>query len=208
MSTQFNQYAVQHLEFSMEPEDLKKSFAKITELVQRQMAEHLAKIGWSELEHDDSAWKKFYEMYKFRPSTLADNWPGIVEPTPSRTFSMQHIYGSEFDRLTWELSAFYPDCFAKVTPIGQTIKVLDWQHPCFTYDPHAGYEFEAMEDWPIPPLPNGDYYIFLTEDLSEGFFGHPWEQTICVMGDAFVRQLENAPPEVFSNLVRIDGVEV
>lgn len=193
----------------MEPEDFKKSFTKITEILQGQIAEHLVKPGWSELNDADPVRDKFCETYKFRPSTRAQDWPGIVEPKPSRTFSVQHIYGTNFDRLTQELSLFYSICLANVIPKGQSINVLDWYHqPCFTFDPHAGFEFDSMENWPIPPLPNGDYYIFLTEDLSGGFFGHPWEQTICVMGDEFVHQLENAPLDVFSNLIRKDGVEV
>lgn len=153
----------------MDPEDFKKSFARITDLVQRQMAEHLSKLGWSELENENLVWDKFNEIYKFRPSIRAVDWPGIIEPTPSRTFSIEHIYGSNFDRLTRQLCEFYSDCFANVIPNGQLVSVLDWQHPCFTYNPNAGFEFETMEDWPIPPLPNGDYYIFLTEGLSGGF---------------------------------------
>jgi len=192
----------------MEPDDLQKSFARIAELVQRQMAEHLAKPGWSELESDEFVWEKFYEIYKFRPSVRPEDWPGIIEPKPSRTFSVQHIYGPDFGRITKELSTFYLECFKNVIPKGQLIHVLDWQHPCFNFDPHAGFDFKTMEDWPIPPLPNGDYYIFLTESLSDGFFGHPWEQTICVMGEAFVDQLENASRDVFSNLVRINGVKL
>lgn len=34
----------------------------------------------------------------------------------------------------------------------------------------------------MPVYPIGDYYAFLTEDFSEGTFGHPWEQTLCVIG--------------------------
>lgn len=189
----------------MEPENFKNAFSKITEMLQRQMAEHLAKPGWSELEDYEPVWNKFQEIYKFRPSTLAQEWPGITEPTPSRTFNINHIYGPDFHRLTRDLCEYYSACFTNVVPKGQSINVLDWQYPCFTFDPHAGFEFESMEDWPIPPLPNGDYYIFLTEDMSGGFFGHPWEKTICVMGEAFVNQLESAPPDVFSKLTRIDG---
>jgi Protein of unknown function (DUF2716) len=40
-----------------------------------------------------------------------------------------------------------------------------------------------------PPFPNGDYYIFLTEDLTQGTFGHPWEQTFCVFGRDLVGAL-------------------
>ncbi|MEP4051912.1 MAG: DUF2716 domain-containing protein [Litorimonas sp.] len=192
----------------METDDFKIAFEKLTELLKRQQAEHLAKPGWSKLENDDGVWENFSKIFKFRPSTQAKDWPGIVEPKPSRTFSISHIYGPNFDKLTKELSLFYSACFANIIPVGQTINVLDWQHPCFAFDPHAGFKFQSMEEWPIPPLPNGDYYIFMTEDLSGGFFGHPWEQTICVMGETFVSHLENAPHDVFSKLIRSDGVEV
>lgn len=35
----------------------------------------------------------------------------------------------------------------------------------------------------------GDYYAFLTPDLEEGTFGHPWEQTLCVIGRRMVDSL-------------------
>ena len=192
----------------MEPEDFKKIFANLSRICERQLEEHLAKPGWSALKKGGSVWDKFEKIYNFRPSTRPEDWPGISEPKPSRTFNIKFIYGPDFDRLTRELSAFYLTCFKNVTPKGQRINVLDWQHQCFTFDPHAGFEFETMGEWPITPLPNGDYYIFLTEDLLGGFFGHPWEQSICVMGDAFIGQLANTPKEVFSDLIRVDGVSV
>lgn len=175
---------------------------------ERQLTEHLAKLGWNELEDQAPIWDKFDEIYSFRPSTRAEDWPGIFEPKPSRTFDVGHIYGPDFNRLTLELSEFYSSCFINVIPKEQFINVMDWQHPCFTFDPHAGFEFENMEEWPIPPFPNGDYYLFLSDNLSGGFFGHPWEQSICVIGKAFVDQLENAPLNVFSNLIRVNGVKV
>lgn len=190
------------------PDDIRKAINITRELVDRQMAEHLAKPGWSMLDDNDPVWAGFSEMYKFRPSTLAENWPGIAEPIPSRTYGIQHFYGPDFNQLTKELSEYYLACFKTVIPKGQSLFVLDWHHTCFVFDPHAGFEFESMEEWPISPLPNGDYYIFLTEDLKGGFFGHPWEQTICVMGEAFVDYLETAPSSVFFDLLRIDGVKV
>jgi len=43
--------------------------------------------------------------------------------------------------------------------------------------------------WPTTVFPNGDYTIFLTEDMSTGTFGHPWEQTLCVFGEPMVSAL-------------------
>jgi hypothetical protein len=41
----------------------------------------------------------------------------------------------------------------------------------------------------VPIYPDGDYYAFMTEDLLEGTFGHPWEQTLCIMGDRLINSL-------------------
>jgi hypothetical protein len=41
----------------------------------------------------------------------------------------------------------------------------------------------------VEVFPNGDYYAFLTEDMTAGTFGHPWEQTLRVFGDQLVSAL-------------------
>ncbi|MEU5671031.1 DUF2716 domain-containing protein [Micromonospora sp. NPDC047753] len=38
-------------------------------------------------------------------------------------------------------------------------------------------------------LSRRDYYAFLTEDMTEGTFGHPWEQTLCVFGSHLMPKL-------------------
>jgi hypothetical protein len=38
-------------------------------------------------------------------------------------------------------------------------------------------------------FPNGDYYTFARPDFSEGTFGHPWEQTLCVFGPRLVKTI-------------------
>jgi hypothetical protein len=40
-------------------------------------------------------------------------------------------------------------------------------------------------------IPDGDYHIFLAPDFSWGFFGHPWEWTICVFGAPLLATLEH-----------------
>jgi hypothetical protein len=37
--------------------------------------------------------------------------------------------------------------------------------------------------WPVEVYPNGDYYVFLNEDMTAGTFGHPWGPTLCVFGE-------------------------
>jgi hypothetical protein len=47
----------------------------------------------------------------------------------------------------------------------------------------------ADEPWRVTPLPNGDYYIFLSEVFRTGTFGHPWEETMCIFGDRLLHGL-------------------
>jgi hypothetical protein len=65
--------------------------------------------------------------------------------------------------------------------------VLDWQHAAYYLRP--AQQAYSPFDWPVPVFPNGDYFIFLTKDFREGTFGHPWEETLCVMGARMVGSL-------------------
>jgi hypothetical protein len=38
-------------------------------------------------------------------------------------------------------------------------------------------------------FPDGDYYVFMTEDMTIGTFGHPWRQTLCIFGARLVESL-------------------
>lgn len=76
---------------------------------------------------------------------------------------------------------------------------LDWQHKCYQFDPHTEY-------WPpFPVFPEGEYYIFLSEDLNQGTFGHPWEQTICVFGHNLLDAYSVQMPKLFQRTVRKNG---
>jgi hypothetical protein len=88
---------------------------------------------------------------------------------------------------------------------GEAIMVLDLQHPCYRFLPHALFAFETEDDWPIPALPNGDYYIFLGTDLSFGVFGHPWERSMCVFGRPLLAAFGDDPPLLFDRPLRVGG---
>ncbi|WFR71123.1 DUF2716 domain-containing protein [Prescottella defluvii] len=65
---------------------------------------------------------------------------------------------------------------------------MGWQHPGYRFDA-AVHTATRDAEWRVPVYPNGDYYIFVREDLSEGTFGHPWERTLCVFGERLVSSL-------------------
>ena len=166
--------------------------------------------AWTELESEeyDRVWDRFYDQFQFRPSVHRWDWPGIVEPEDSVTYSISHVYDGDEEAYvarTNDLGSKLIAAFRRCTPENGFIYVLDWQHPCYSFRPHRGFQFASEEDWPVPALPNGDYYIFLTCDLGTGVFGHPWEQTMCVFGAALREALNSDPPFLFDRVVRVGG---
>ncbi|MFD6888062.1 DUF2716 domain-containing protein [Streptomyces sp. NPDC059957] len=51
-------------------------------------------------------------------------------------------------------------------------------------------------------LPNGDYYLHITEDLRLGTFGHPWEQTLTVWGPTLLAAVEADLAELLGTPIR------
>ena len=35
-------------------------------------------------------------------------------------------------------------------------------------------------------IPDGDYYIFITKDLQNVWFGHPWEKSVTLIGEGLI----------------------
>ncbi|RYD34919.1 MAG: DUF2716 domain-containing protein [Verrucomicrobiaceae bacterium] len=145
----------------------------------------------------DSIWDRFYNDFDFRPSM--GTFPGIREPVPSVTYCLDSVYGTPehharmmegFDDAALRI------CSAICQPSGRVL-ALDWQHPCYYFAPalHKGH-------WEVPPFPDGDYYIFLSEDFRDGWFGHPWEQTVCIFGQRALSSLETGLPMLFTKPVR------
>jgi hypothetical protein len=156
----------------------------------------------------DAAWDGFYEMFRFKPSTRPEDWPGIAEPAESVTYDIGHAYdagAAAYRRMTNDLGAKLIKALRRCVAPGSAIQVLDWQHPCYSFEPHGEFEFKSEADWPVPALPNGDYYIFIARDMEFGVFGHPWERTMCVFGQRLIDAFGTDKPELFTKVVRIGG---
>ena len=154
--------------------------------------------AWIELAEDeyDKVWDRFYSEFQFRPSVHADQWPGIREPSPSITYSIA-------DRTTFvdDLDTQALAVFRSVVAPDARMYVLDWQHTCFWFYPHRS----GSEQFERSVFPDGDYHIFLAEDFSFGFFGHPWEETVCVFGERLLQAMEQHRPHLFTSVLRRDG---
>lgn len=136
---------------------------------------------------------RFENIYKFKPSIHHRDWPGIVEPQGSITISLtEDINNQEPD--VDEIYALFKKAFNCLSKESKIIYQLDWNHKCY-YAP----EIFIKEPWVYP---DGDYYIHLSKDLKTGTFGHPWESTICVMGDELVSIVLEELPKTTLKIIR------
>ncbi|MET9633932.1 DUF2716 domain-containing protein [Lentzea sp. NPDC006480] len=145
--------------------------------------------AWTEVDYRQ-AWDPFYDRFDFRASFYPKNWPAIAEPAGSVTLDLAGIFQpDQFVRGSTRVDEVVLASFLRVYPEETVLLALDWQHPAYQFRPHRLGGASEWLDSPFSPFPDGDYYIFLTEDMSRGTFGHPWEQTLCVWGDDLVRDL-------------------
>jgi hypothetical protein len=154
----------------------------------------------------DEYWATFYSQFEFRAGVSPDVWPAIKETTPSVTFDLSVIEdgprrGAAYDAINAETLR----AFVWALPPEELV-VLDWQHPAYRFRP--GVQALAWRaEWRVPVYPNGDYCAFLTPDFTEGTFGHPWEQTLCVIGEQLGASLGRSL-ETWLSIKRRDGVPV
>ncbi|MFG3343592.1 DUF2716 domain-containing protein [Streptomyces sp. NPDC048018] len=135
-------------------------------------------------------WQRLYDEFGFRPSTRA--FPGIDEPVPSVTWSLDVLYRPDRtvddDRLD-SCEAVVRGALRDLTRPGDLLSFLDWQHTGYAFDPHR-VGGPGMPPWPGDAYPDGDYYLNVHPDLRFGTFGHPWEHTLCVWGEDLLAAVE------------------
>lgn len=152
-----------------------------------------------------TVWDRWFAEFAFRPHMHV--FPGIREPVPSATWSLNLLNDDPCYLRLGLFRATVEQALATCTPAGESVLVLDWQHRCFRVQPGllAGGE---RSGWPLSPYPDGDYYIYLAEDFSFGTFGHPWEHTVCLFGAGLLAVADHAVSEVLGLPVRRNGQPV
>ena len=162
--------------------------------------------AWIELStrDEDEIWSTVYNRLGFNPSVYEKDFPSFKEPTPSITYSVSNIWGDDFEDLSIDLHDKAHEIFRRVTSAGDFLYALDWQHQCYKFFPDR-LGSPNDNEWMIPALPNGDYYIFLEKSLKFGWLGHPWEQSICMFGQPLLDELKRFRPKVFKNPIRRKG---
>jgi hypothetical protein len=144
------------------------------------------------MDADDKYWMPFQQRFEFRPK-FDPAGRAIVEPSGSVTIDLSPVFNSpsrrEFAAGARSVNSLALLAFVRALDEPDTsLVVLDWQHQTFRFWPHR-LATQHDPHWQTEVFPDGDYYIFLTEDMTTGTFGHPWEQTLCIFGERLVSVL-------------------
>ncbi|THA61528.1 DUF2716 domain-containing protein [Streptomyces sp. A0642] len=149
-------------------------------------------------------WDRFYDEFTFRPSTGSLKWPAIKEPVASVTWSLAVLDDDpeceRLDRLVEVVEQGLKSCMG---PSG-TLLALDWQHTSYRFDP-LGVGGPGQPAWPLSPYPDGDYYVYLSEDFRMGSFGHPWETSLCLFGQEFLDAASAEVEKLLGQPIRRSG---
>ena len=168
--------------------------------------------AWEELPpHEyDRAWGLFTATFRFRPSIHKQDWPGIVEPVPSMTYDISEAYEHDDPWLRpvrGSVNQSFLTYFQKIVPPGGWFYAMDW-HVGWRFFPHREFDSRDVRAWGVSVLPHGDYTVFLTPDLRDGLFGHPWEGSVCLFGQTLPGLAKANPPTLFNKPARRDGMSL
>lgn len=139
----------------------------------------------------EKVWDWIYRELSFKPSVRPLDWPSISTQKRYFKFKIDSLWGPDYSEQAH--SNFIQqaiDAFIEITTPDEEIYALDWQHECYYFDPRrlsVNYmRDDGSSNTKISFIPDGDYYIFLTKDFENIWFGHPWEKTITVIGDRLI----------------------
>lgn len=155
--------------------------------------------NWISLQDDEyrSVWDRFYKDFSFKPSIYPKDWPTFTINIPFVTFEIKKNY---HDKDIDELEEICVDSLRSCLGPEEYMYALDWQHDSYYYSPY-------LQDTPprFSFYPDGDYYLFLKNDFSFGFLGHPWEHSITIFGEELIEQFIKNRPKILDRIIRRGG---
>jgi len=151
-----------------------------------------SQAAWTQLTNRecDLLWRDFETRYTFRAGTTSTSWPAIREPMESVTFDLAPLFDNEGPTFAAGADAINAEALRAFVSVfhDEDLFALDWQHPAYRFRPDR-WALSSDPEWNIPVFPNGDYYAFFNDDFTSGTFGHPWEQSLCVIGEPLIESL-------------------
>lgn len=165
---------------------------------------------WEVLSDDEDrfVWQSIREQFKFNPFNQRDGTsPFLIFPKPYQVYDM-HLFVSYLKDESTTIDDEYYNTFNKhITDIfincmgnEEYIYALDWHHTSFKFNPISLEKmprFLQMEEFNVyfPDFyPDGDYYFFIANDFSWGYFTHPWTQELWIFGEELIAEIEKVPP--------------
>lgn len=161
--------------------------------------------AWAQVRRDEAGrlWDQFDAAFRFRPSLY--ELPGIDESTPSITYDLCYEDGTPAEPV-W-VNRTLLAALRLVTHVDDSVVVLDWHHSAYRCRPHRVRDEEPPDEmWPTQIYPDGDYCIWLAEDLRYGTFGHPWEPSLCVFGEDLLAAVTEIGDEAMGRILRRNGI--
>jgi hypothetical protein len=140
---------------------------------------------------EKKVWDWIYRELSFKPSVRPPDWPSISTRRRHFKFKIESLWGPGYSEPTHtNFIGQAIEAFVEITSPGEKIYALDWQQECYYYDPRNLNVYDMLDDdssnTKISFIPDGNYYIFLTKDFENIWFGHPWEKTVTVIGDRLI----------------------
>ncbi|MBG0831674.1 DUF2716 domain-containing protein [Planomonospora sp. ID67723] len=151
----------------------------------------------------------FRSKFHFHPSYYSEEWPSIREPKPSFTWSLLEIMNDPIEESmegvkVSRLQSMIEQGISVCTPPGGWVYSIDWYHEAIRFQPRS-VGGSGQRRWPGSIFPDGDYYIYVSEDLSFGTFAHPWEKTLCIFGGELISLVYEGVTAIVGSPVRRDG---
>ncbi|MFJ8212882.1 DUF2716 domain-containing protein [Streptomyces sp. NPDC096033] len=143
-------------------------------------------------------WDRLWGEFGFRTKVV--DMPGFAPPAPSATWPL----GDPVEEHTRPLEHAVRRALTAATEPGRRLYWLDWQHPCYDFDPHRVGR-PGQPPWPGWAYPDGDFYLYVDPGLRFGTFGHPWEHTLTVFGAPLLAAAEAGLTRLLGDPVRRRG---
>ncbi|EUJ32670.1 hypothetical protein PCORN_01815 [Listeria cornellensis FSL F6-0969] len=150
-------------------------------------------MEWYEIEHWRAVDDKFCAQYNFRPSCSI--FAKAIEPRDSnvvfkeyKIVANRYTGNDDLEKTYFDGEKWTKDLFLRF--FGEEMYALDWYNENYRFLVDTEYPRGEYDEWYVPYLPDGDYYFFLNMDMSLAWLGHPWRNTVTVVGAELVAYIE------------------
>ncbi len=142
---------------------------------------------------------EYNEIFNFLDSIItfrphAEN--NIVNlPMPNKVFDVSKNLGTgNSEEIYNDLHNKVLSTLQEITPQGDYVYALDWQHDCYLFDPFKEIDINEFEEWLVSPFPNGDIVFFITKDRKNFYVADGIKMTIYISGENLINQFLKQRP--------------